>query len=107
MIKIEWPDGSAHVYDTDHAGVNRLANFLTQMYVMGELELVETIPAPIAENTYTERYGVPASRSEGAGELQYATGGIITPNDSEDIMDRGERVDLSPDQKGLMYDVDA
>jgi len=127
-IKIEWPDGSGHTYDTDHAGVNRLADFLTQMYVMNELELVGTLPAAeyndqgdelfkegtveyaleyvlqclgengavgprVIEAAELALYG-PAIRSEGPGELQYATGRIITPNNSEDIMDQGERIEI-------------
>jgi hypothetical protein len=43
-IKVEWPDGSSHTYDTNHAGVQRLADFFSQMYVMGELELVKKAP---------------------------------------------------------------
>lgn len=75
-IKIEWPDGSGHHYSTDHAGVQRLANFISQMYVMGELELVDTL----------------AMSSEGAGVSQYATG--REDSNSEDIFDNAEQIDL-------------
>ena len=43
LVKVIWPDGSEHHYETDHAGVNRLANHFSAMYVMGELELVHTV----------------------------------------------------------------
>lgn len=79
LVKIEWPDGSVHHYETDHAGVNRIANQMSAMYVMGELELV-----------YREQ---PVSRSKGAGELQYATGseqGNINYSEGRS----GEQIDL-------------
>ncbi len=80
-IKVEWPDGSSHTYDTNHAGVQRLADFFSQMYVMGEIELV--------------------FRSEGAGDLQCATGKPAPNGESEDIMDWGEQIDLEDAIKEL------
>lgn len=82
-VKIEWPDGSQHIYATDHAGLQRIANYLADMYVAGELELIHRVQAPEGDSTPIE----------GAGDLQCAT-------------IEGEAIEVFVEDRDQQYDLD-